>query len=113
MSWAGLGIVLLIASGLVVFGRFGSQQQQRRDCLQLSALRLQENRPPLPPPPPPLPPGTQISAELEAKINKLEEQRKKLTEDRRKWEANQLPKIRERRVALEKKLTGVQCDALQ
>jgi hypothetical protein len=54
-----------------------------------------------------------INGELEATIKKLEEQQTKATEERRKWEINQLPKIRERRAALEKKLAGVQCDALQ
>jgi hypothetical protein len=68
-SWAGLGIVVLIASGLVVFSvqgrRITGREQQRRDCLQLSTLRLQENRPPLPPPPPPIPPGMKINGENE------------------------------------------------
>jgi len=115
--WAGFAIVLVIASGLLVFGvqgrRLAAQQQQRRDCLQLSSLRFQENPIPLPPPPPPLPPpGMNFNAELEDKIKKLQEQHQKLADERRKWETNELPKIRERRMALEKKLAGVQCDAL-
>ena len=69
----------------------------KRLTVELMYARLAELHPPLPPPPLSMP---EMGPEFEAQYLKHHEQWLKIKEEHQKWE-EQLPQIRERRIALE------------